>query len=126
MNTWGTIASTGQIAMQTRTRTVTWFGGFHGAVKLIAADANDAPTYQSESHRYGVDGTWIGTSDRTDAWWEDMGSDAAGRTTQVAIFHVWDPNSFQTILDQWVAAAKKLGELIAVIGDAAKVFKTIF
>lgn len=124
MHTWGTISGTGQIAMQTRTRTVTWFGGYHGAVRLIACDGSGAPTFQSQDHRYGVDGTMIGTSDRTDAWWETMTADQANRTTQVAIFHVWDPNSFQTILDQWIAAAKKIADLVTAAVNVGKVFMT--
>jgi hypothetical protein len=126
MHTWGTISGTGQIAMQTRTRTVTWFGGYHGAVRLIASDANGAPTFQSQDHRYGVDGTMIGTSDRTDAWWETMSPDEFNRTTQAAIFQVWDPNSFQTILDQWVQSAKKIADLVGSVASVAKVFTTVF
>jgi hypothetical protein len=125
MHTWGTISGTGQIAMQTRTRSVTWLGGYHGAVRLIAADQYGAPTFQSQDHRYGVDGTMVGTSDRTDAWWETMSADAFNRTTQVAIFHSWDPNSFQTILDQWVQTAKKIGDLVTSVAGIAKVFTTI-
>lgn len=71
MRTWGVLElGTGQISAQTRTATFTWFGGYHGATYVIFSDANDAPVFQSSLHRYGVDGTAIGTSDRTDAWWE--------------------------------------------------------
>lgn len=125
MRTWGSISPTGQVAMQTRTRSVTWFGGFHGAARLIAADSNGAPTFQSQDHRYGVDGTWIGRSDRTDAWWENMGADAAGRTTQVAIFHAWAPDEFQVVLDKWVRAGDSLGKLAQSVGTVAKVFMTV-
>lgn len=125
MRTWGSISTTGQVAMQTRTRSVTWFGGFHGAVRLITADRDGAPTFQSADHRYGVDGTWVGRSDRTDAWWENMGADAASRTTQVAIFHAWAPDEFQVVLDTWVRAGESLAKLVQSAGTVAKVFMTV-
>jgi len=126
MHTWGAVSTGGQIAMNTRTRTITMFGGFHGSVTMIFGDVNSAPTYQTQTYRYGVDGTWIGRSDRTDAWWEQMSADEFSRTTQLAIFHAWAPDSFQTILDRWVAAGSSIASLAGSVGSVAKVFTTIF
>ena len=126
MHTWGSVdGGSGQIAMQTRTRTVTWFGGYHGAVTLIFTDANNAPVYQTQSHRYGVDGTMIGKSDLTVAWWENMGADKAARATGVSIFQTWDPDSFQTILNKWVQAGKSIIDLITEVASVAKVVKGV-
>ena len=73
MNTHGSLdTASGTVAAMTRIWTITWFGGYHGSVHVIFADQNDAPVWQSQDHRYGVDGTWIGTSDRTESWFESM------------------------------------------------------
>lgn len=121
MRTWGSVdGGSGQIAMQTRTRTVTWFGGYHGSATLIFTDANNAPVYQTQSHRYGVDGTAIGRSDLTVAWWENMGPDKAARATTVSIFQSWDPDSFQTILNRWVQAGKSIIDLITEVANVAR------
>jgi hypothetical protein len=113
--------STGQIAAQTRTATFTWFGGFHGGTKVIFSDANDAPVYPTGFYRYGVEGTWIGTSDRTEAWWEGMPAGDTTRITTQAVFLVWAPDDFQHILDQWVQSGQKVAALAASVGAVAKV-----
>jgi hypothetical protein len=127
MHTWGAITlGTGALAAQTRTRTVTWFGGYHGGVYLIAADANDAPVWQSQNHRYGVDGTAVGTSDRTDSWWESIPVDHLGSISRLYIFQQWEPDSFMTILGKWVAASKPVGDLVIEAAAVAKVVAAAF
>jgi hypothetical protein len=121
MHTWGTLSDSGQIAASTQTRTVTWFGGYHGGVHLIAADENDAPVWMSQQHRFGVDGTWIGQSDRTDAWWEDMPQPDVARVRSIYMFHAWAPDGFLAILQEWSAALRAVGDLIGQIADVAKV-----
>ena len=123
MRTWGSLdPATGQISAQTRTATFTWFGGFHGATHVIFSDANDAPVYSTGLYRYGVDGTWIGTSDRTDAWWENMPAVDTARVTNHTTFLVWAPDNFQDILDQWVQSGQKLASLVSSVGAVAAVF----
>jgi hypothetical protein len=122
MRTWGTLdLGSGQIAAQTFIQTITWFGGYHGAATVIFADANDAPVYQTQSYRYGVDGTMIGTSQRTTAWWEQMSPQDAGRVTKIYIFQSWAPDSFQTILDRWVTAGELIARLAGSVASVAKV-----
>lgn len=49
---------------RTRTWTDLVLAGFHATSQVTAG-----PVYfQTPQFRYGVDGTWIGTSDRTDEW----------------------------------------------------------
>jgi hypothetical protein len=127
MRTWGSVdAASGAIAMQTRIRTITMFGGYHGSVHIIFGDSGGNPVYQTQDHRYGVDGTWVGQSDRTQAWWESMGAVAAARTAQVAVFQSWAPDSFQTILNNWTAAGKSIVDLVTAAGSVAKVFTAVF
>ncbi len=123
MRTWGSIDwGTGAVAMQTRTRTITMFGGFHGSAGFICRDVNAGPTFQTQDHRFGVDGTWIGRSDRTDAWWESMSTDAAARTTELVFYHAWSPDSFQTVLNRWVAAGQSVAQLVTAAVSVAKIF----
>jgi hypothetical protein len=123
MSTHGTLDLTsGQIAAWTHIWTITMFGGFHGAVHLILADQYDAPVYQTQTYRYGVDGTWIGTSDRNTAWFESMNPADTGRVTNIYIFQSWAPDSFQTILDRWVAAGSSVSQLATDVANVAKVF----
>ena len=126
MRTWGTLdLGSGRIAAQTFIQTITWFGGYHGAATVIFADANDAPVHQTQNYRYAVDGTAIGTSQRTTAWWEQISPQDASRVTKIYVFHAWAPDSFQTILDKWVVAGESLAKLSVSVGSVAKV-ATIF
>jgi hypothetical protein len=127
MRTWGTLdLATGQVAASTRTRTVTWFGGYHGAVHLIFADGADAPVWSSPSHRYGVDGTVVGQSDRTDAWWETMKPADTPRVSSCYIFQGWDPDGLIAIIDRAVAVGKAVGELAREVAEVAKVVAVVF
>ncbi|MFD5016907.1 hypothetical protein [Streptomyces chartreusis] len=123
MRTWGVLElGTGQMAAQTRTATFTWFGGYHGATYVIFSDTNDAPVFQSGLHRYGVDGTVIGTSDRTDAWWETMPPTDTARITRHAVFLTWSPDSFDKILGRWAESGEKVASLISSVAAVAAVF----
>jgi hypothetical protein len=113
---------TGQISAWTHIWTITMFGGFHGSVNLILADQYDAPVYGTQEHRYGVDGTWIGTSDRNTPWFENMNPADTNRVTKIYVFHSWSPDSFQTILDRWVAAGNSVSQLATDAANIAKVF----
>ena len=126
MHTWGTLdRSSGQIAAQTRSRTSTWFGEFQGSVHLILADAHDAPVWASQDHRYVVEGTWIGRSDRTDAWWETMSSADTTRVNRSYLFQSCDADNFVPILGKWVSAGRPVAQLAAESALVAKVIATI-
>ncbi|XGX80656.1 hypothetical protein LQK93_03496 [Terrabacter sp. BE26] len=109
----------------TRTRTLTWFGGYHGGVHLIAVDGDEAPVWMSQLHRFGVDGTWIGQSDRTDAWWEDMPLDQLVRVQKFYIFQAWAPDDFSSAVQRWAQEGKPIGDLLGTVADIAKVIVAI-
>jgi hypothetical protein len=122
MRTWGTLdLGSGRIAAQTFIQTITWFGGYHGAATVIFADANDSPVHQTGIYRYGVDGTAVGTSQRTTAWFEQISPEDASKVTKIYVFQSWAPDSFQTILDKWVAAGDSLAHLAGSVASVAKV-----
>jgi hypothetical protein len=100
------------LSATTRTRTITMFGGYRGAVQMIFGAADGSPVGASQVHSFGVDGTWIGRSDRTDAWFEDYPSDWADRITSVTVFHFWNPNALADQVAKAVAIVKPIVELI--------------
>jgi hypothetical protein len=56
----GGLKENGAIVAWTKTQTITAFGGFHGAVRVVCCNG-DAPIAITEKRRFGVDGCWIGT-----------------------------------------------------------------
>ena len=118
MQTWGVLRKTdwgGRIDATTRTWTITMFGGFRGGVNILYTDAEDFPVGMSPTQSFGVDGTWIGRSNRTDYWSADLTQDQATRTTKITIFQFWNPWTLQDQVAKLVAAAKPLVEIVAAI-----------
>jgi len=49
----------------------------------------------SQSHVFGVDGTWVEQSARPNYWSEDIDPSVAAMTTSLAVFHSWAPTDLQ-------------------------------
>ena len=62
-----------------------------------------------------MDGTWIGRSDRTDYWGQDLSEDWASRTTRIALFHFWQPDRLEDVVRNSVAVVKPLVEIVAAV-----------
>jgi hypothetical protein len=90
MDTNVALTPDGKLSVTTRTRTVTWFGGFTGGVMVGMVDANGI-VLDRAVNRFGVDGTAVGRSDRTEPWEAYFSPDTANRATQLFIAHYWDP-----------------------------------
>lgn len=126
MTTHGVLRKTnpgGHADATTRTRTITMFGGFHGGVNMIYGDAEGFPVGMSDTQRYGVDGTWIGRSDRTDYWSQDLSEDWASRTTTITLAHFWLPDQLDDVVRRYVNMLKPIAEIIGAvisIGGGAK------
>jgi len=126
MTTHGVLRKTdqgGHVDATTRTRTITMFGGFHGGVNMIYVDAEGFPVGMSDTQRYGVDGTWIGRSDRTDYWSQELSQDWASRTTSIALAHFWQPDQLDDVVRRSVNMVKPILEIIqavVAIGGGAK------
>ena len=71
---------------ETRTATFTWFSGFTGVSSVVVLAENDVVLARTPTHTYGLDGTWIGVSDRTESWSDFVGGGIArpGVRLQVA------------------------------------------
>lgn len=127
----GVTIQDGTLSAITHTFTVTWLGGFHGAVFACLEDGNGnpipwTPREQPLLHRYGVDGRWIGNSDRHDAWILNHTPADAARATAVNVYHSWNPDSFQAILNKWVAAGASVKALADDVAAIAKDYKQVF
>ncbi|MFT3970516.1 MAG: hypothetical protein QM695_09605 [Micropruina sp.] len=48
--------------------------------------------------------------------------DAAAQVAALKVFHTWAPDSFQTILDKWVAAGKSVSDLATDASQVVKLF----
>jgi len=122
MTTHGVLLPNGHIDAQTRTRTLTWFGGFTGGVYLLLEDPNGFTIGSTAMHRFGVDGTMIGRSDRSDYWSEDSDPNIAARTAAVHCVHTWAPKfpdetlrRVNNLVGEAVATARPIIDLIAEI-----------
>jgi hypothetical protein len=127
METNGTLTvggpNSGQIAAQTLTECIRWFGGFHGAVTVIFANQNDAPVFQTPAQGpWGVEGTEVpfgGPSKRTEAWFSNMTGHQASEVSKVYIFQYEDPDSFEQILQNWANALQGVAQLVGAAGAVA-------
>jgi hypothetical protein len=118
MSTHGMLRSSesgARLDAQTRTRTVTWFGGFHGGVQAVFSDAEGVAIGSSAVQRFGVDGTWIGRSDRTDYWGMDVPPDLANRVVKISLFHFWAPDQLEAVISRAVATLTPIVTLTAAI-----------
>jgi hypothetical protein len=126
MTTNGELKANGEIFAATRTRIVTWFGSFHGAVKLLMANSDEVVIDMSPgTHTFGVDGTSIGISDRTDSWTDRIKEANARETQSVTVCHYWDPDNFDQRLANLGVLTKRLDVVTSTLADIAK-FATTF
>lgn len=108
----------GRIDATTRTRTGTLLGGFHGGVQIFLADANGHVIgVTTDRHVFGVDGTLIGRSDRTDFWSEGLDRDIASRTESIHVVHFWEQRytAITNIINSAVDAAGPVIDLLKEI-----------
>ena len=117
MNTQGSLLNDGNLRATTRTRSVVKLGGFHGAVCAKLYDAQDRLIAQGGVHTYGVDGVWVGQSDRTDAWTENFGPGIGAAATKVSITHSWDPQWLDGIGKTVVVVGQILSAVLAALGS---------
>lgn len=79
--------TTGHLDATTRIWTPLAFAGFKGVVEVFIADGAGTILGRTGPQQYGVDGTWIGVSDRTIHWGHDFEPAAVAKATTVGIWH---------------------------------------
>ena len=122
VTTHGVMHPSGHIDAQTRTRSVSWFCGYHSGVYLLFGDGVGSTIGSSTMHVFGVDGAWMGRSDRTDYWGEDIDPDVTARTRTLAVVHTGAPQVLQRTVERAVAGLWPIADVVAeikrTIGDA--------
>jgi hypothetical protein len=119
----GLTISTGRIDGITRTRAVTWFRGFHGCVGIIPVDINRLSVIPyGIVKKFGVDGTAIGQSDRTDPWSESISPDEAARVEEIHLLHSVVSADYQTILEKWLVSGKTITDFLVSVAGVAQAF----
>jgi hypothetical protein len=118
MHTDATIYASGLLNAVTHTWEVTDLRGFKGAVAVALLDQDQNKIWCSATQHFGVDGRWIGTSDRYDNWSDNVPTDILANARFLAIIQQWDPNLVADI-EAWLAGlanvAQALGPIIQVI-----------
>jgi hypothetical protein len=91
MDTGATLLGSGELTAVTRTYNITWLSGFTGGVIVTLQDESGVVIAASPLQRYGVDGTALGRSDRTESWSASFSPELVARTRSIAIVHAWVP-----------------------------------
>jgi hypothetical protein len=132
MHTKGAVnSSNGYVTATTRTWTWTKLGGFHGSVMLGFFDKEQIALGGTDYERFGVDGGWLGQSDRTDFWQTTFDPGKAPQIEYMIVVHTWRPDevkvAIQKAADILEPAANVLGKLdqigTAISGLYTKFFK---
>lgn len=103
---------TGFLLAKTRIQSVVKLAGFHGAAEVVLLNAHQEVLARSDMHTWGVDGVWIGTNDRTEAWSHSFDPDTARQATALGVLHTWDP--------QWMSSINNTAHWIGVLWNAVK------
>lgn len=93
METTFGLNSAGRLTARTKTWTNVKLKGFTGGVYIVFVDASGSPVWNSEQQRYGVDGTMVGKSDRTENWSANVPPEIRSQIKGYAIVHEYTPRS---------------------------------
>ena len=93
MYTRFTLNPNGNLYTTTRTWTKVKLKGFTGGVFIALTDVSGFPIWTTTQQRYGVDGTWIGKSDRTETWQAKVPADILARVEGYAIVQEHTPRA---------------------------------
>ena len=104
MHSVGVLTDDGTLNVTTRTWTDILMAGFHGGVNAELADGNGICIARTPVHVFGVDGKWIGTHDRSDAWSYKLDPGTAAKVTSMKFTHSWDPQWLQSVQNtmKWI------------------------
>jgi len=115
VTTHGVVHPSGRIDAQTRTHSVSWFCGYHSGVYLLFGDAAGFTIGSSTMQVFGVDGAWMGRSDRTDYWGEAIDPDVTARTRTLAVVHTGAPQVLQRTVERAIAGWWPIADVVAEV-----------
>jgi len=105
----------GRIVAQTRTWNSVKFSGFTGGVVVVFLNAQDQAIGYTTMRQFGVDGTWVGASSRTDFWQETVSAPWLSQATRIVAVHSHaHKGRLVSIVEEGVRAAKPI---LAIVGD---------
>jgi hypothetical protein len=93
METSFDLDSNGNLNARTKTWTDVKLKGFTGGVLIAFTDASGSAIWSTEQQRYGVDGTFIGNSNRTENWQAKVPPGTLSRISGYAILQEHTPSS---------------------------------
>src|SRR4051794_5752058 len=109
-----------RVVATTRTWNAVKLTGFTGGVQLVFLNADGRVIGATGMHTFGVDGTWIGSYDRTDYWEERIDAPWAAEAVEVRAVHSHAGRvRLQEIVQQAVDAVRPILELLGEL-DAVK------
>ena len=113
-----TLYADGRVVINTTTHEELDLRGGHAAIVVLFYDANQHWIWSSTPLRYGVDGKWIGPSDRNDSNTQFVDPDTMRIVSYLAIKHYESPNDAQTDIQNWLMGAQQdFGAVAAIAKD---------
>lgn len=122
MHTDVTVYTSGLLDAVTHTWEVTDLRGFKGAVAVAVLDQNNRMLWVSPTQQFGVDGRWIGTSDRTENWSATIPTPVLPNIRYLAIIQQWNPNNVFNDIETWLTG---IGDVVTKLADIIKKVQTI-
>lgn len=98
---------------------VTKLRGFRGSVAVAVLDENKQRLWVSGTQTYGVDGTMIGTHDRTENWSDTVPAQLLPGVRYLAIIQKWNPNNAFNDINNWLQG------IGTVANELAPIIKTV-
>lgn len=113
----------GHLNAVTHTWEVTMLRGYRGSVAVAVLDGNQNALWVSGTQSYGVDGTAIGTHDRTDNWTDTIPAQILPNVRYVAIIQKDNSNNLFSDIGNWLkgiaSIASELGPIIQAVTTIA-------
>jgi hypothetical protein len=117
--TTATLYADGRVNVSTHATEWTLLHGGHVGVVVLFYDGAQNWLWSTDPVRYGLDGKWVGTSEITASFTQQIDTDTMSRVQYVAIKHYNAPNDAWTDIQAWLAGAEK------VFADVAGIFTKI-
>jgi hypothetical protein len=122
MHTTINLVSSGDLNAVTRTWEDTKLRGFRGAVAVAVTDQNLKTLWVSATQLYGVDGTMMGTHDRTENWSAKVPAPILPQIRKIAIIQQWNPKDVFNDIQAWLGGlAAVANQIEPIVQDVATI-----
>ncbi len=116
-NTSVTLYADGNIVVNTHAYEWTDLHGGHVGVVVLLYQEGNPPfwLWTSSPVRYGLDGKWIGTSQITASFTQNVGADTMSKASYIVIYHYNAPNDAWTDVEAWLKGAQQAFSFVSAI-----------